>query len=115
MLLHTVIMASCVHDTGERCWTMVDWGNNTGDPPPSRFWWGVTAPPYDPWKAPSFQLGPFKCPDCEVWWAGWQHSCEPETADDVALRRTWHYLNEPTTDPSPLERLETYLDSGVEG
>jgi len=22
-------------------------------------------------------MGPFKCPDCGIWWAGFEHRCQP--------------------------------------
>jgi hypothetical protein len=30
--------------------------------------------------------GPFKCPDCGTWWAGFSHRCPPPT---IKLTGTW--------------------------
>ena len=40
-------------------------------------------------------MGPFKCPDCGVWWAGFEHRCSPTR--DATDSRPWT----PTTMPEP--------------
>lgn len=35
-------------------------------------------------------MGPFKCPDCGIWWAGLEHRCGPPGSDTGASRpETW--------------------------
>lgn len=39
-------------------------------------------------------MGPFKCPDCGVWWAGFEHRCAPATTGTAAWPPnvpTWPY------------------------
>jgi len=30
-------------------------------------------------------MGPFKCPDCGIWWAGFEHRCQVQSVDTVTV------------------------------
>jgi len=41
-------------------------------------------------------MGPFKCPDCGVWWAGFEHRCRPPETGATA-NPPWSPGPAPTT------------------
>lgn len=71
-------------------------------------------------------MGPFKCPDCGVWWAGFEHRCRIETITissppvDFTVRCTCppappNYVGDWFPDPyCPVHRYGwTYTSSGL--
>jgi hypothetical protein len=73
-------------------------------------------------------MGPFKCPDCGVWWAGFEHRCPPTatttggnvTVNDTVVctcpkpidwSKTW--IGDPP--PCPVHRYPTTITYGNAG
>lgn len=51
-------------------------------------------------------MGPFKCPDCGIWWAGLEHRCQPiQTATGTIAVQPPKVC----TCPQPIDWSHTYI------
>lgn len=44
-------------------------------------------------------MGPYKCPDCGIWWAGFEHRCQP-SATTTGTHMTYTTTVNGTSDTS---------------